>query len=287
MDSNHEFPEIIARAEQNANERCTMNSKLGITAIAFGLAALTSASGHAQNNKPKVAETAPAPVSGEQARTVEMSNWNYEELYRSGWRAENLMNADVIGRNGNEIGDVENIMISKDGKILSVIAEIGGFLDIGDTHVSILWKQVQVASDGESIRVPITEDNIKEYSFFGENGLYTKADTSKKQQVSDDLTTGPRVWRATELMGDYVRLKNGTGYGYVDDLIFNKDGSLNAVVVTRDVGYGPAGPYAYPFYGYGYGFDPGLDYYTMPFAENEVARLDPYDYAAMEGGIFE
>jgi sporulation protein YlmC with PRC-barrel domain len=255
-------------------------------AAAFGVATLTVTAAQAQSTKPKVAETAPAPISGEQAR-VNLQEWGYDELYKSGWRAEDLIGADVQGKAGNAIGNVENIMIGPDGKALSIIAEIGGFLDIGDTHINVPWDQVQLTSGQTSVKVPLAEDNIDQFSLFGTQGRFNRQEAASMQQVSD-ATTGPRVWRATELIGDYVNLKSGAGYGYVDDLIFDRNGTLKAVVVTRDVGSGPAGPFAYPFYGYDYGgFNPGFDNYTLPYEENEVGAVEPYDYESMEGGIFE
>ena len=95
------------------------------------------------------AEKLLAPISGEPAR-IDLRQWDYGELYKSGWRAGSLIGADVIGKAGEEIGNVENIMIGPDGKVLSIIAEIGGFLDIGDTHVNIPWKEVQFTSGQES-----------------------------------------------------------------------------------------------------------------------------------------
>ena len=59
--------------------------------------------------------------------------------------------------------------------------------------------------------------------------------------MPDKVAIGPREWRATELIGDYVNLKGGTHYGYVRDLIISKDGELKAVIVSPDVGYGQMG----------------------------------------------
>ena len=94
--------------------------------------------------------------------------------------------------------------------------------------------------------------------------------------------TGPRAWRATDAIGDFARLKDGDGYanyGYVDDLII-RGGEIAAVVVSPDVGVGAAAPgvYAYPYYGYDYGWDPGLNTYDLPYDREEVGALEPFDY---------
>ena len=45
-----------------------------------------------------------------------------------------------------EIGEIENIVLSKDGKMVGIVAEIGGFLDIGDKHVMISIPDVNLVS---------------------------------------------------------------------------------------------------------------------------------------------
>lgn len=72
-------------------------------------------------------------------------------------RAENIIGADIytqymeydealwgeteyyeeVDTNWEEIGEVSDIVISRDGTIVGVIAEIGGWLDIGDSDVVI------------------------------------------------------------------------------------------------------------------------------------------------------
>ena len=268
-----------------------MKSRRMKAILASGIAAMTLTAGAAlaqgtgNSTGTTVGGKAPAPIAGEKTR-IDLGQWEYEELYRSGWRAGQLIGANVIGQSGEEIGNVENIMIGPDGKVLSIIAEIGGFLDIGDTHVNVPWNEVRFTSGTESVKVPLTEENLDQYSLFGDEEQLGRGAASRIHRL-DDPATGPRVWRATELTGDYVRLQGGEAYGYVDDLIFNRDGTLRAVSVTRDVGYGEAGPYAYPYYGYGYGaFDPGLDYYGLPYAEGEVAEVEPFEYEEMDGSIF-
>ncbi|NIZ12081.1 PRC-barrel domain-containing protein [Phaeobacter sp. HF9A] len=50
-----------------------------------------------------------------------------------------------------EIGEIEDIVLSKNGEFKGIIAEIGGFLDIGDKHVMIPVSDVKlVAVDDKS-----------------------------------------------------------------------------------------------------------------------------------------
>jgi hypothetical protein len=38
------------------------------------------------------------------------------------------------------------------------------------------------------------------------------------------------------------------------------------------------GYYAYPFNGYGYGWNPGHSYYNLPYGKADIADLLPYAY---------
>src|SRR5512145_81447 len=102
-----------------------------------------------------LAATVPALAAAQdiEAEVVPLADWGYDELYTSGQSVDEMLDADVVGPTGEEIGDVENILFRADGKVLSVIAEIGGFIDIGDTHVSVPWEEVKVSAGGEELTI--------------------------------------------------------------------------------------------------------------------------------------
>lgn len=223
----------------------------------------------------------------DQPAIISPNEWNYEALYTGGFRGEQLLDADVYGAEGaeanEEIGDVENVILDQNNRIIAVIAEVGGFWDIGDTHVAVPWEQVTLLQDG--VRVPVNEENVEEYGLFRDHSYFTLEDAQQTRVVDDDLTTGPRSWKLSDLIDDFAVLRDGQSYGYVDDVIFDRQGQLQAVVVEPDVAYGARGPYAYPFYGYNVGWDPGYDYYQLPYTEQEVAGFEPFQYEAMQNDV--
>lgn len=247
-----------------------------VAALALAVPGLASA---------QTAAPTAGPLQGQPK--VDINEWNYQELYAEGWRAEELLEATVYGPIGDEIGDVENIIVGPDGRILSVIAEVGGLWDIGDTHVNIPWDQLQFTAGAEGVRVPVTEETVEDYSLFRERTMTAAGAASAVQKVGDEVETGPRAWKLSNLTQDYVRLGDGSGYGYVDDVVFNRKGEIKAVIVQPDVGYGTRGYYAYPFWGWGAGWEPGLDYYDLPYQQEEIGRLEPFDYERLESGLFD
>ena len=44
---------------------------------------------------------------------------------------------DTVGADWNQIGEIEDVILDKSGQLVGVVAEVGGFLDIGDKHVML------------------------------------------------------------------------------------------------------------------------------------------------------
>ena len=236
------------------------------TAIALALVAPGMSPAHAADEGAEM-QSAQAHTGTQAQQTtgdgdkIDIVSWAQEDLYTDGWTAEQLFDQDDYGETGEEAGEVEDLIIGPDGALKAVIVEAGGFIDIGDTHYRVPWEDVKLTPDLEGIQVPVTAENIEEYSVFPE----------------DQEPAAERGFRASELMNDYVSLADYPGYGIVQDLVF-QNGELTAVVVYPSAGYGVYGPYAYPWRGYGYGWEPGAEYYDLPYTREEIAELGPFDY---------
>lgn len=279
--------------EADAYEGWTGDADLDQETFATGLYETYDVDADAALTEDEFAAMGAMPMTGGGAEidveeVISLSEWSYDDLYAGGASAEEFIDEmEVYGVNGEEIGDVEDVIIGANGQILAVIAEVGGFWDIGDTHVSIPWSDVEMGPAEDGIVVPLTEENVDEYGLFEDSWATAGRLTDEPVSDLDDDPLGPRAWRASELIGDYARLRDGdafTDYGYVNDLILSS-GEVSAVVVSPDVGGYGAGYRAYPFYGYGagWGWTPGAQYYDMPYGANEVGDVDVFDYERMGG----
>lgn len=216
---------------------------------------------------------------------LSLPDWHPDVSGANVQSVEDLIDNDVLGANGEDIGDVENVMFDASGKAVSIIAEVGGIWDIGDTHVNIPWSDLEFTADG--VRIPVTEDTVGEYSLFDDDVLTASTAQSEVTEVDggwfSDVDTGPRVWRATELIDDYARYQGGsswTNYGYVDDVLI-QDGQISAVVVRPDNSFGRGnGLYSYPYYGYDYGWSPGLANYDLPYDQATIEARQPMEGVA-------
>jgi hypothetical protein len=54
------------------------------------------------------------------------------------------MEYSEVGADWNAIGEIEDIVLSADGQMVGVVAEVGGFLDIGDKHVMLELENVKL-----------------------------------------------------------------------------------------------------------------------------------------------
>jgi len=213
-----------------------------------------------------------------------------EVLYASGISGEALLDADVYGSDGvemtEEIGEVETVLVGPDGRIRAVIVEVGGFLDIGDTHVAVPWDQVDFVA-GDAVSVPLDEERMENYGglYDAETTLFTLQSALEAPVPGfDDVATGARIWRLEELIDDYAVLGSGAGWGFVDDVVIGEDGAILSVVVEPDVSYGVGGPYAYPFMGYEVGWHPGYDYFQIPGDAPRGDDLAVFEADRLRGG---
>ncbi|MBD8066079.1 PRC-barrel domain-containing protein [Devosia sp. PTR5] len=214
-------------------------------------------------------------------RIIGLADWNYSSIYNGGISLDWLIGSDALNEAGDDLGQVENVLLAPDGKVLSIVAEIGGFFELADTHVNIPWDKVEMADNG--VIVPVTADNIEDYSLFQDEYLRQQDAASNIQKVEGDgpgeVITGPRVWRATELIGDYARIQeNGIfrGYGIVDDVVI-ADGQVSATIISPD---GVGGYYGYPYYGSNW--DVGSPYYDLPYERSETGNLEPFNYDELD-----
>jgi sporulation protein YlmC with PRC-barrel domain len=59
------------------------------------------------------------------------------------WRATELMGKNVYGSNNEDIGEIGDILLNKDGRIVGVVLDVGGFLGLGETNVAVPMHALQ------------------------------------------------------------------------------------------------------------------------------------------------
>jgi len=206
-----------------------------------------------------------------------LTDWTYDAVYE-GWYADSVVNRPIYGPHGDEIGAVKNLLLNPSGQIVAVIAEVGGFFEIGDTHVTIPWRDIE--RRGGKVYSPITAETAENYGMFAEE-YYTKEDIGHIQGVEDFFETGPYIWKATSLLDDYVVLEDEEPFGYVTDVVFSDGGKLIAVVAAesrRDID--GRGVFAFPWDNREW--RPQFDHFTLRHTKEDIARLPNIDYSEFD-----
>lgn len=175
-----------------------------------------------------------------------------EELYK-GWLAGELIGQDVYGRNGEQLGEVREILVGGDGKVVAIVVEGGGFLEIGDAAFRVPWNMVRRKSGG-GVVIDLTQKAAEK------SGLF---------DGSEEIIRGRREFRISEILGDWTRIGNETDpcqarRGYVKDVVIDRDGRIAAILETRSARLG-GGIYAFPFFSYQEGWRPFYGYYDLSY----------------------
>ena len=67
---------------------------------------------------------------------------------------------DVYGAGGDEIGEVEDVLVDASGKVVGLSVEAGGFLGIGEKDVILSLDQVTLEND--KLVTALTEEQLKD-----------------------------------------------------------------------------------------------------------------------------
>ncbi|WP_366914642.1 PRC-barrel domain-containing protein [Roseovarius sp.] len=107
--------------------------------------------------------TASADMTGMQGdliRTRDITGGNIytvNEASDEGWNATDVH--DEVGADWNTIGEIEDVVLSRDGQVTGIVAEVGGFLDIADKHVLISVDDLNLVAVDDATYGYVTRQN--------------------------------------------------------------------------------------------------------------------------------
>jgi sporulation protein YlmC with PRC-barrel domain len=64
-------------------------------------------------------------------------------MLKGNWRASKLMGLDVYNEANEKLGDVNELILDKDGKINAVVIGIGGFLGMGEHDIAVTMDKLK------------------------------------------------------------------------------------------------------------------------------------------------
>jgi sporulation protein YlmC with PRC-barrel domain len=121
--------------------------------------------------------------------------------------ASNLIGSAVYGsasEDAEKIGDINDIVITPEGQVASVIVGVGGFLGIGEKNVAVEYGTIEwVERDGERWLVAnMTREQLEAAPAFDRNTLYpdnrsAEADANATGQMAAEDQTAEKVENGT------------------------------------------------------------------------------------------
>ncbi len=76
-------------------------------------------------------------------------------------RAEALIGKKAVNAAGEELGTVNDIVLSKDGMVSGLVVKTGGLMGVGGKSVAVAWKDVGAAIGAESVTLPLSRDQLE------------------------------------------------------------------------------------------------------------------------------
>jgi sporulation protein YlmC with PRC-barrel domain len=85
------------------------------------------------------ATTSPASPSGPSTTSGQFMT----EQSANQWRASKLVGVEVFGADNRRIGDINEVLLNKDGMAAAVVIGVGGFLGMGEKNVAVPFKSLE------------------------------------------------------------------------------------------------------------------------------------------------
>lgn len=176
--------------------------------------------------------------------------------------SETLVGKAIVNAAGDKIGEVESVVIDKDGSVAYVIAGVGGFLGVGERDVALDWDDLTITGQGDRVTADMTKEQleampeykrpenvsgavysydeaVRDNQFLAEGGVAQTTDIApaagtEQTDIDNETTVTAAGLRASEVVGADVKNATGDNIGEISEVILQQDGSVNGVIV--DVG---------------------------------------------------
>ena len=88
------------------------------------------------------AQQSPAPARDNPPAVVQPSPTNAPAL-RGQWRASKLIGVDVYNEQNEKLGDIDELIVDRSGKISGVVIGVGGFLGMGKRDIFVPMEKLK------------------------------------------------------------------------------------------------------------------------------------------------
>lgn len=120
--------------------------------VAVALLSVTALSGSAYAQTAQPADrTTPAVTTSKNADKL---------MLKGQWRASKLMGLNVYNDANEKLGDINELILDKDGKVSAVVIGVGGFLGMGEHDIAVSMDKLKFKE--EAVRTSATTTTTRE-----------------------------------------------------------------------------------------------------------------------------
>jgi sporulation protein YlmC with PRC-barrel domain len=74
---------------------------------------------------------------------------------------ERMIGQPVVNAQGEQIGQVRDLLMRPDGAVDRAVVDVGGFLGVAAKEIAVPWDQVSVQPDGNKITLPMDRQQLE------------------------------------------------------------------------------------------------------------------------------
>jgi sporulation protein YlmC with PRC-barrel domain len=148
--------------------------------------------------------TASAQTASNKAAAADRAASSHKE---GEWRASKLVGVNVYNEANEKIGDINDVILDKAGKVVNVVLGVGGFLGMGEHYVAVAYDKLKWSNEPPRSTTASTTTSTT-------SRPATNADSNARTAADGTATT---TGAATTTAED----RKANGYWYPDHAIYN------------------------------------------------------------------
>jgi sporulation protein YlmC with PRC-barrel domain len=123
-----------------------------------------------------LAQSSPPPAPAKPAATATTTG----SAQGTKWRASRLIGLNVYNNNNEKIGDINEILVTQEGKISGVVIGAGGFLGMGEHDVMLTLDKVKFVNE------PVRTSSTTTTTSGGPAGTATTTTTTRPARAANE-----------------------------------------------------------------------------------------------------
>jgi sporulation protein YlmC with PRC-barrel domain len=147
-------------------------------------------------------------IASAQTATADSAAANRAASHKEGeWRASKLVGLNVYNDANEKIGDINDVILDKSGKVENVVLGVGGFLGMGEHYVAVAYDKLKWSNEPPRSTTASTTTSTT-------NRPASNADGTARTAANGTATT---TGVATTTAED----RKANGYWYPDHAVYN------------------------------------------------------------------